>query len=51
MLFELQLETGYTFICFSAVLPDCVVFTAVALSTGVMLSVGSTASASDFKSL
>jgi hypothetical protein len=51
MLFELQSEIGYTFMCFSPALPDCAVFTAVALSTHVVLHVGSIASASDFKSL
>jgi hypothetical protein len=37
--------------CFSPALPDGAVFTAVALSIGVMLSVGSTANVSDFESL
>jgi len=49
MLFKLQSEIGYTFTCFSPAPPDCAVFSAVALSTGVVFSVGSTADASDFK--
>ena len=39
------------FMCFSPTPPDCAVFTAFALSTGVVLSFGSTANASDFKRL
>ena len=37
--------------CFSPVPPGGAVFTAVAFSSGVVFSVGSTANASDFKSL
>jgi hypothetical protein len=51
MLIELQSEIGYTFMCFSPDPPDGAVFTAVALSTSAVLSVGSTANASDFRSL